>query len=719
MATAAVAGGIGGAPPGATAAGGVAAASALRPSVAGAGAGAIPGAAAAGGAASVATSAAAGHLSAKIQKALALRLDSQAARDSLKCLSSFLEDNSVQSRRNLRSTIEGESLRLHEEFVDAFSSLEAQVEGLDRLVSSLDAAYNRASGELQRSRSETQVILEKVGSLRKESKLVDRKQQVLSKFLGRFRVAEADTQLLKSGDRAIDSEFFAAFGRLEQVRGNARQMLSTCGQQTSGVDILHETSELLEASYERMFVWVGQQCKGQQAVEMARQRPQELATPTGAVLKQALALLSARPVYFNHCVRDIARVRRQALVRRFTEALSPTGGDGGRPIELHAREPERYVGDMLAWIHQNVASERDAIAALVGHTASSSDPAGGAAASGAGAQATAAAGAGGALDAAADGGALSLVSFEDIVDTTLEGLVGPFGNRVRQALESQVAIVVVYKVAEVLALFARTLREVLHRSDSCLVVMCRDLHAKTLQNFLDMWEAQSQRLRQGVSGVYVTDLSAPAFVVEAVNTLTEVLAIYEAALVPDEEREADFLPILSAAFDPLLNHCQQVAAGMDPADGQVLLINCVALMRAPLQKHGFTAQRVAMYDAFLEDQQRRLVDGQAASVLAKLGISERLTALRAKPAGTPVSSVPELHAVPLAETLRSFYNSLFTLGGALALPLLERLTDRGLSAAARKGVAARVADAYEELYAGIKELGVATHTPEQVRTLLE
>jgi len=106
-------------------------------------------------------------------------------------------------------------------------------------------------------------------------------------------------------------------------------------------------------------------------------------------------------------------------------------------------------------------------------------------------------------------------------------------------------------------------------------------------------------------------------------------------------------------------------------------------------------------------------------VLTKLGLAERLKALRDKPPETPLSAVPELHPVSLAATLRSFYNSLFTLGGALALPLLEKISNRSLRSEARSGVANKIAAAYEELYEGIKELGVATHTPEQVRTLLE
>ena len=48
------------------------------------------------------------------------------------------------------------------------------------------------------------------------------------------------------------------------------------------------------------------------------------------------------------------------MVRSFIDALT-RGGPGGlpRPMELHSHDPLRYVGDMLAWIHQGTASERE------------------------------------------------------------------------------------------------------------------------------------------------------------------------------------------------------------------------------------------------------------------------------------------------------------------------------------------------------------------------
>lgn len=51
----------------------------------------------------------------------------------------------------------------------------------------------------------------------------------------------------------------------------------------------------------------------------------------------------------------------------FLAALTRGGPSGyPRPIELHAHDPLRYVGDMLAWVHQAIAAEREFLEGLFG-----------------------------------------------------------------------------------------------------------------------------------------------------------------------------------------------------------------------------------------------------------------------------------------------------------------------------------------------------------------
>jgi hypothetical protein len=71
-------------------------------------------------------------------------------------------------------------------------------------------------------------------------------------------------------------------------------------------------------------------------------------------------------IFYNRtCIDEIAQIRQTALLRSFLDALTKGGPDGlPRPIELHAHDPLRYIGDMLAWLHQAAVVEKELLEGL-------------------------------------------------------------------------------------------------------------------------------------------------------------------------------------------------------------------------------------------------------------------------------------------------------------------------------------------------------------------
>ena len=51
------------------------------------------------------------------------------------------------------------------------------------------------------------------------------------------------------------------------------------------------------------------------------------------------------------------------MVKLFIDALTK-GSPSSKPIELNSHDPIRYMGDMLAWIHQATASEHEFLRSL-------------------------------------------------------------------------------------------------------------------------------------------------------------------------------------------------------------------------------------------------------------------------------------------------------------------------------------------------------------------
>lgn len=68
----------------------------------------------------------------------------------------------------------------------------------------------------------------------------------------------------------------------------------------------------------------------------------------------------------RYVLTEYCTCRRALLVHQYIDALTQ-GGPGGtpRPIEAHAHDTKRYVGDMLAWLHQAIPGERENLLTLL------------------------------------------------------------------------------------------------------------------------------------------------------------------------------------------------------------------------------------------------------------------------------------------------------------------------------------------------------------------
>lgn len=169
-------------------------------------------------------------------------------------------------------------------------------------------------------------------------------------------------------------------------------------------------------------------------------------------------------------------MRHNALFRRFISALT-RGGPGGmpRPIEVHAHDPLRYVGDMLGWLHQvwqsvsfacllllwgfclifyfiycgnclfaaflqALASERELVLVLL-------DP---------DAVTDSGSTAGGFSNSLEKNSGKAEADLKFVLDRIFEGVCRPFKVRVEQVLQSQPSLIIAYKLSNTLDFYSYT-----------------------------------------------------------------------------------------------------------------------------------------------------------------------------------------------------------------------------------------------------------------------
>ncbi|KAL0324101.1 UNVERIFIED_CONTAM: Conserved oligomeric Golgi complex subunit [Sesamum calycinum] len=442
------------------------------------------------------------------------------------------------------------------------------------------------------------------------------------------------------------------------------------------------------------------------------------------LLRTAVRCLKARPVLFKYCAEEVANMRHNALFRRFISALT-RGGPGGlpRPIEVHAHDPLRYVGDMLGWLHQALASERELVLALL-------DP-----------------------DSTADTGPIAQrfskipesdvgkteSDFTFVLDRIFEGVCRPFKVRVEQVLQSQPNLIISYKLSNTLEFYSHTISDLLGRETA----LCNTL-----------WALKD---------------AAQKTTFDILKTRGEKLLRY-----PPLAKKPAFEPVISALLDPIIQMCEQAAeahkskgviqssrrsrVSSDPGQARrssidailensssapssqiretpsrIFLINCLCAIRQPLLGHEVASEYVKKLGSMIESQIHGLVEKEVDAVLQKCGLSNKMShffdSQNDVVAGESVSKPPlaereDMAPAALSECLKAFFGLI--LGSENSLPEFEQMQIPSLRSEACIQLARSLAQAYEVIYKGIMDpkngypdpRSLARHPPDQIRTIL-
>lgn len=113
------------------------------------------------------------------------------------------------------------------------------------------------------------------------------------------------------------------------------------------------TSSYLEQGYEKIARWCNYEFRQLSQLEVS------------TTMRESVNRLRKRPELLTEVLSILSQTRQASLLSAFTAALTRGGPSGfPRPIELHAHDPIRYIGDMLAWVHQAIAAEREYLESL-------------------------------------------------------------------------------------------------------------------------------------------------------------------------------------------------------------------------------------------------------------------------------------------------------------------------------------------------------------------
>lgn len=652
-------------------------------------------------------------LARKVKKILEIKTETPELLNSLSTLSSFYTENTPAARRSLRTTFEKRGLAINEKFLSAAESVIAALDEVQGHLNALSGSCANISTELGSSRTSTLQLLGDTERLMRDLDTVQRKGTLVGDFLEQYQLTQEEVAALHGEE--IGSAFFAALARVRQIHDNCRSLLRT-HHQRAGLELMDMMATYQETAYERLCRWVQNEC---------RNIGEHDAPEVDPLLQTAVQALRERPVLFKYCAEEVATARHNALFQRFITALTRGGPNGmPRPIEIHAHDPKRYINDMLAWVHQALASEREFVMALFGDDVMKVDE---------------------------DGemvSQLELLNSGGLMDRIFESICRPLKVRIEQVLMTSPPLLLCFELTQLHSFYYGLINKIIGLSSQLSQTLrsCRDMSQRV---FFEQLKGRGDKLVRNPPPP-PKNLAPPPQVMEVLHQLGEILSSYESAMHSSPDAAADEMaPVMAAVLDPLVEQCERSGeallsdapsrvdevARLDPSAHRVYLINCLSLMHSVLATHPCAATRSRMLADVIEGHVSALVGGEVGRLLARCGLSEVVERLRlytnqggadsgATPASRPASD-PALSLALVTEALRSFFISMSLPDTLPELPLLQVPRTR---ADAVMKIASSLADAYEMVYCaldnptcGYLEQGGSSgvkHSPAQVRTIL-
>ena len=469
------------------------------------------------------------------------------------------------------------------------------------------------------ARQENAPVLEEASILLSQKQELETKKQLLDAFNKHFIITEEDTIVLTSAPEKVDEEFFAILKRVKQIYVDCQVLLGSENQRL-GLELMDQSSRKLNMGYQKLYRWIQKEFK-----ILNLENPQ-----ISSIIRRALRALAERPSLFQSCLDYFAEAREHVLTDAFYAALTGSSIENDqnpmtKPIEFHAHDPLRYVGDMLAWTHSAAVSERESLETLF---ISEGDEISKGFLAGRQAEPW----------TAADGEVFDgRKALGDLVNRNVAGVARALRQRVEQVIQNHEDPVLLYKIANLVNFYRITFAKLLS-PDSTLLTTLSSLEDSSLRQFRTTTSDTISSIQADLT-TPPSDLRIPDFLDEALTQFAALLKSYDSSLTPPASPAPDFEPILTQALNPFLAACEKMAKETEEPVTSIFLANCIIAAKTTLAPYDIVQARVAELDTQLASINSTLTDYQHAYFLHTSGLHPLLGAL-APLADTPQTLLP-------------------------------------------------------------------------------
>ncbi|XP_014241192.1 conserved oligomeric Golgi complex subunit 6 [Cimex lectularius] len=604
------------------------------------------------------------NISKRVNKLLESRVENdKETLMALKELTTYFPENTIQSRRNLRTKIEKKSLCINENFLKEFRKVKEHLDNIEADVNQMCLAVSNMTQQLNATKAQTHQLIEQTTKLQAENEQLTIQEKVTNAFIAKFQLTPQELTVLRDGEVSI--EFFAALDKVKEINNNCSTLMLR-GQQTIALEIIQQMTLFHENALDRLYRWAQTHCKS-------------LDPATSQLFSTAMSKLQDRPTLFKHVIAAYCTHRRSVLVREFLDSLTK-GSKGKAPIEMFAHDPHNYIASMLAFLYETVSSE-----SLTGLFKQCDK-----------------------IDVAEE--------MQEALSNISEGVCTPLRVRVEQvASTDDLPLKTLYSITNLVCHYKALLVQIL--GENGLVRGLKEIEEWCVDKLL-------LRLGNVVKKEVVERVSVPPSGLIPSQGIETLLSLLRDLLTNQHLQHID--KIVAAVLDPLLQAVNVSASRLDTADMAVYLLNCLHLMQNTVTLYEFMDERVERLQAQCDAQIDTLTSEQASSLVANLNLGPIYTILQHEQGkGVPLSQIPGMQPSSLNNFFVKFERFLAS-PNLLALPQVECLLSSSHRAQVSKRSTEVIIALYKQLYNCLHnpENGyqnpetLVPHTPDEVAAKL-
>jgi hypothetical protein len=585
--------------------------------------------------------------------------------------------SSSSLRRNLGPKLRNETVSVARRFLAELAPLEESLAGVTAAADRIDRGCQEATASLAAIEKEAFAYLSTEAKLRGELEQLHLRRTAIEKFLAEHRVSpeqvEALTRPIDGKDLGLSAvadplsssdgsrwaaqsaaELVGAFEELSRARAKCAGLFGTA-LHGPATELYDEMSRLVESALLHIFEIVRETCSVLAKGYVTGSRG-------SLALRGMMQILKSRPALYSACEEAVAMTRRRHIARSFVRSMLAQGADDS------PRGRGESIGSILAWIHEAIVTETEAMSSLF--ALDDED---------------------GPKTATAEDDQPKTLSPQEIVAVAMAGVAKPLEVRLDQAVSESRAgsPLACLQLHDVLAFYSQLFGSLLQgASETALPDAMRKAAESAASATVESARLKGTECAAEISAL-PSSLKAPLAAIQAADYASQLLAQASKSLADRSMEDSDTLA--GELLRPVIDACKASASVLPPSERAVWMINslgCIvdALKTAP-GSAGFVDSCVGELHGWME----LLVRDASQKLLSSSSIVLKLRIIESHSEDERLDGIEGMDAT----SVRSSLERLVELASSSVVATGRDLESARFKGQARDGVAAVLVSAYE------------------------